>query len=212
MRTKQARTDEPVLRTPSTAAEWRERVGELEREAAIAERDLEERRGKRREAAGAALVFGADPADAAVLEAEERDAERRLDSLRCGVELARAELKKLEAAERQAWLDAQRARREGVADEIRQEADAVDGFFSQAAEHLRSIENLLARYQFEGGAFQRSLKGCTTRAALAAGLRQYLDTEYVGSSHHLCPLAEQLGALAVMRGAEDWPAAKPPAA
>ena len=198
--------------TPTTTAAWRARIGELEQQTIAAEQSLEATRAERRAAAGAALVFGTNSESAAALEAGEREAERKLDSLQCAVDLARAELKKLEAAERQAWLDAQRARREVVAEEIRQAAAAVDGFFSQAAEHLRSIEDLLGRYQFEGGAFARSLKSCTTRAALAAGLRQYLDTEYVGSSHHLRPLSEQLGALAVMRGADDWPAANPPAA
>lgn len=44
MRTKQARTDEPVMQTPSTLAEWRERIGELEREAADAEQLAIEKR------------------------------------------------------------------------------------------------------------------------------------------------------------------------
>ena len=55
MRTKQARTDEPVMQTPSTVAEWRERIGELERDAAGAEQLVIDKRAARREAAGSAI-------------------------------------------------------------------------------------------------------------------------------------------------------------
>lgn len=212
MKTKAVKPDEPMTQTPSTTAAWRARIGELERETIDAEQALAATRAERRTAAGSALVFGTNPEAAAALEATEREAERKLDSLKCAVELARAELKALEDTERQARLDAQRARRLAVANEIQREAAAVDGLFDQAAERLRIIESLLTQYQLEGGAFARSLKSCSTRAALAAGLRQYLETGFVGGSEHIRPLAEQLGALAAMRGAEDWPAANPPVA
>src|SRR5579883_3357344 len=178
MRTRQATTDEPIRQTPSTVVGWRERVGELEREADEAQRVLNDKRGKRREAAGAALVFGANPEAVFRLEAEEREAERRLDSLRCGVE----------------------------------EAQSVDRFYQEVASHLETINGLLISYQMEGGSFARSLKGCSTRAALAAGLRPYLETGFVGSNEHIRPLAEQLSGLAVARVPEDWLVENPPAA
>lgn len=187
-------------------------MGELEREAVEAEHDLNEKRSKRREAAGAALVFGANPEAAAGLEAEEREAERRLDSLRCGVELARAEMKKLDDVERRQEFEQRRTRRAAVATRIQQEAEAVDRLYQEAAGRLESISGLLISYQREGGAFTRSLKGCSTRAALAAGLRKYLETEFVGSSQHIRPLAEQLSGLAIARVLEDWLAENPPAA
>ena len=201
MRTKQLKTDEPMMQTPLTAADWRERIDELERDLAAAEQLLTQRRAERRTAAGSALVFGTIPEAAAELDAAEREAERKVDSLKCAVDLARAELKTVEDTGRRNKLEAQRARRLAVANEIQREAAAVDGLFEQAAEHLRTIDGLLTGYRLAGGAFQRSLKGCSTRAALAAGLRDHLETAFVGGHEHLRPLAEQLGALAVMPGA-----------
>jgi hypothetical protein len=212
MRTRQATTDEPIQQTPSTVVGWRERVGELEREADEAQRVLNDKRGKRREAAGAALVFGANPEAVFRLEAEEREAERRLDSLCCGVELARTALKRLEVQEKKRKLDERRARREAVAARIQEEAQSVDRFYQEVASHLETINGLLISYQMEGGSFARSLKGCSTRAALAAGLRPYLETGFVGSNEHICPLAEQLSGLAVAHVPEDWLVENPPAA
>jgi chromosome segregation ATPase len=203
MRTKQARTDEPVMQTPSNVSEWRERIGDLEREAADAEHALVEKRGQRRTAAGAALVFGGDTDSAVALEVEERELERRADSLRAAIELGQAQLKKLQDAEHHANLEAQRARRAAVAANIRQHAAAVDRIFEQAAEHLQSVEGLLNEYRLAGGAFHRSLKGCTTRAALATGMRPFIETAFVGGHEHLRPLAEQLAALGTMPGADD---------
>ena len=203
MKTKQARTDEPLMRTPSNVSEWRERIGELEREAAGAEQTVMEKRAARREAAGSALVFGTNPEAAAELEAEEREAERRLDSLRCGIELARAEVQRLENEERRQRVEQQQARRAAVAANIRQHAAAVDRIFEQAAEHLQSVEGLLNEYRLAGGAFHRSLKGCTTRAALATGMRPFIETAFVGGHEHLRPLAEQLAALGTMPGADE---------
>ncbi len=196
MRTKQARTDEPVMQTPSTVAEWRERIGELEREATGAEQALVEKRGQRRTAAGTALIFGGDADVAVALEVEERELERRADSLRAAIELGQAELKKLQDAEHRVKLEAQLARRAAVATTIRQHAAAVDGLFEQVAEHLQVIEGMLNEYRLAGGAFHRSLKGCTTRATLATGMRPYIETAFVGGHEHLRPLAEQLAALA----------------
>ena len=203
MRTKQARTDESVMQTPSTVAEWRERIGELEREATGAEQALLAKRGQRRTAAGAALVFGGDTDVAIGLEVEERELERRADSLRAAIELGQAELKKLEDAEHRTRLEAQRARRADVAGNIRQRAAEVDALFEQAAEHLQAIEGLLNEYRLTGGAFHRSLKGCTTRAALATGMRPYIEAAFVGGHEHLRPLAEQLAALGTMPGADE---------
>jgi len=203
MKTKQARTDEPLMRTPSTVSEWRERIGELEREASGAEQTVMEKRAARREAAGSALVFGTNPEAAAELEAEEREAERRLDSIRCGIELARAEVRRLEDEERRQRVEQQQARRAAVAANITQHAAAVDRIFEQAAEHLQAVAGLLNEYRLAGGAFHRSLKGCTTRAALATGMRPYIETAFVGSREHLRPLAEQLAALGTMPGADE---------
>jgi DNA repair exonuclease SbcCD ATPase subunit len=183
------------MQPPSTVSEWRERIGELEREAARAEQALVEKRGQRRTAAGAALVFGGDTDVAIGLEVEERGLERRADSLRAAIELGQGELKKLEDAEYRAKLEAQRVRRADVAANIRQRAAAVDAVFDQAAEHLQAIEGLLNEYRLAGGAFHRSLKGCTTRAALATGMRPYIETAFVGGHEHLRPLTEQLAAM-----------------
>jgi hypothetical protein len=212
MKTKHVRTDEPILATPSTAAEWRERISELETQAARAEQVLTEKRAARREAAGSALVFGTNPEAAAALEAEEREAERLADSLRCAVDLARAEMKRLQDEERRQKIEQQRARRAAVATRIQQEAEAIDRLYQQTAGHLDAIADLLINYQMEGGAFARSLKGCSTRAALAAGLRKYLETGFVGGNEHIRPLAEQLSGLAVARVPEDWLLETPPAA
>ena len=212
MKAKQLRTDDPIVRTPSTVAEWRERIGELEQDAADAEQVLMQKRTARREAAGSALVFGTNPEAAAGLEAEEREAERLTDSLRCAVDLARAEMNRLQDEERREMIEQQRIRREAVAARIQQEAEAVDRLYREAANHLEAIDGLLASYQLEGGSFSRSLKGCSTRAALAAGLRQYLTTEFVGSTQHIRPLAEQLKGLGVARNPEHWLVENPPAA
>lgn len=211
MKTKQAKADDPIVRTPSTVAGWRERIGELEKEAAAAEQVLMEKRAARREAAGSALVFGTNPETATGLEAEEREAERLADSLRCAIDLARAEATKIEDEERRRKIEQQRIRRATVAARIQQEAEVVDRLYQEAANHLEAIGELLVSYQLEGGSFARSLKACSTRAALAAGLRKYLDTEFVGSSQHIRPLAEQLSGLAVARVPEDW-LVNPPAA
>jgi len=184
------------MQPPSTVTEWRERIGELEIEAAGAEQALVEKRGQRRTAAGAALVFGGDTDVAIGLEVEERELERRADSLRAAIELGQGELKKLEDAEHRSKLEAQRSRRAAVAANIKQHASAVDALFDQAAEHLQAIEGLFNEYRLAGGAFHRSLKGCTTRAALATGMRPYIETAFVGGHEHLRPLAEQLAALA----------------
>ena len=171
MRAKQVRTDEPVMQPPSTLTEWRERIGELEVEATGAEQALVEMRVQRCKAAGAALVFGGDTDVAIGLEVEERELERRADSLRAAIELSQGELKKLEDAEHRGKLEAQRVRRAAVVANIQQHAAAVDALFEQAAEHLQAIEGLLNEYRLAGGAFHRSLKGCTTRATLATGMR-----------------------------------------
>lgn len=196
MRTKQVRTYEPVMQPPSTVTEWRERIGELEMEATGAEQALVEMRVQRRTAAGAALVFGGDTDVAIGLEVEERELERRADSLRAAIELSQTELKKLENAEHRAKLEAQRVRRAAVVANIQKHAAAVDAHFEQAAEHLQAIEGMLNEYRLAGGAFHRSLKGCATRATLATGMRPYIETAFVGGHEHLRPLAEQLAALA----------------
>ena len=170
-----------------------------------------ERFAARREAAGAALVFGRNPEALAGLEAEEREAERLADTLRCAIDLARAEMRTLEDEERRQKIEQRRERRAAVAVEIQQEAETVDRLYEEVASHLELLDSLLIRYQVEGGAFARSLKGCSTRAALAAGLRRFLETEFVGSNEHIRPLAEQLCGLAVARVPEDWLAVNPPA-
>lgn len=164
------------------------------------EQSLVERRLERRTAAGAALLFGAGSGAIRGLEDTEREAERSADSLRAAIELAEAEVRKLEEAARQARLEALRERRAVVALEIRRVAGAVDKLFAEAAEQLQMLDQLMMQFRTEGGVFVRSLKGCATRAALATGMRPYLETEFVGGHDHLRPLAEQLGTLATAGG------------
>jgi hypothetical protein len=191
-------------KVPTTIPAWRARVAELENDLVAAERNLVERSAERRAAAGAALVYGAEDTVVVELDAAERDAERRVDSLRCAVALAQGELQKLVEAEHRARIEAQRQRRQTVAAEIQQHAIAVDGAFALAADHLEAISALLVEYWQAGGAFTRSLKGCTTRAIKAnPALREFVLTEFVGGHEHLRPLAEQLGALAVTPGADE---------
>ena len=112
-------------------------------------------------------------------------------------------LRRLEDEERRQRVEQQQARRAAVAANIGQHAAAVDRIFEQAAEHLQAVEGLLNEYRLAGGAFHRSLKGCTTRAALATGMRPYIETAFVGGHEHLRPLAEQLAALGTMPGADE---------
>ena len=156
---------------------------------------MTEKRAERRMAAGAALVFGANTETVAELEAAEREAERRADSLNAAVELAKAELSKLEELERRAVETAKQEHRAAVVDELRKIAGLVDALFTEVAEKLGRIDELMKEYRAAGGIFSRSMKGCTTRAALAGGLRGYLETEHVGNVNILRPLAEQFEAL-----------------
>ena len=197
---------------PVTGADWQSRITALEADLSAAERTLVEHRAARRTAAGAALVFGGDDAVVAELEAIERDAERRVDSLKCAVALAQDELKKLVEAERQARIEAQRQRRQAVAREILAHAQHVDRHFETAAGHLDAIRQLMVEYRQAGGAFTRSLKNTVTRAALAA-MRPYIEAAFVGGHELLRPLEEQLSGLAVAPGTNDGLAVDvPPAA
>jgi len=204
-------TGPAVVPTPVTAADWQSRITALEADLSAAERTLVEHRAARRTAAGAALVFGGDDAVVAELEAIERDAERRVDSLKCAVALAQDELKKLVEAERQARIEAQRQRRQAVAREILAHAQHVDRHFETAAGHLDAITQLMVEYRQAGGAFTRSLKNTVTRAALAA-MRPYIESAFVGGHELWRPLVEQLGALAVVPGADERLADREPAA
>jgi len=189
--------------TPSTISGWIERIGSLERDLIAAERSLVERRTERRTAAGAAMIFDGDAAVVTELRAAEFVAAERADSLKCAIELAQAELTKLEAAARQARIEAQRQRRAEVAAAILQQAAGVDEHLTQAGDGARAIELLIGEYQALGGVFVRNLKGVVTRAMLSGPLRPYTDAEYVGGHEHLRPLVEQLGALAVVPGVDE---------
>jgi hypothetical protein len=189
-------------KVPSTIAAWQARIAELENNLTAAELTLVEQRAARRTAAGAALVFGADDVVVVELEAIERDAERRADSLKCAIALAQAELEKLVEADRQARVEAQRQRRVAVARDIVAHAAHVDRAFAVAGEHLRAVERLIAEFRAAGGEFPRSLRGCTTRALKAnSDLRDFVLADFVGERHHLLPLAEQFAGLGATPGA-----------
>jgi hypothetical protein len=202
-----------VVQMPVTAADWRLRIGELRGELTTVERSLVEKAAARRVASGQALLgLGSSQEQVSLLEDQERALEHRADALHAAIEFAEGEVRRLDNEERQARLAALRAKRAAVAADIQQHAVAVDAAFGLAADHVRAIEALLAEYRQDGGAFHRSLKATVTRGALADGLRPYLETEFVGGHEHLRPLAEQLGALAVVPGADERLADMPPAA
>ena len=195
---------EPEVMKPTTVAEWRVRIGQLENDLTVAERSVVERRSERRTAAGAALVFGADAEVVADLEAAEREAERRVDSLKCAVELAHAELTKLEDQARLAKIEARRVRRSEAATEIKVEAAIVDRLYAELAVHLGNVAGLLGRYRSEGGEFRRSLRSCSARAALNAGLHDLVELGYVGGTRaHWVSLEQQLGSLAAVESGDE---------
>jgi hypothetical protein len=125
----------------------------------------------------------------------ERNAERAADSLKAAVEMAGVEVQKLEGAERAAAEAKRQERRDSVIAELRHVAGAVDALLSQAVGKLRQIDELMVEFHRNGGTFSRTAKGCTTRAALAAGMRPYLEVSFVGSNNACRPLAEQYEAL-----------------
>jgi len=184
----------------TTAADWQQRIADLEHEAAETDRTLAAKRAQRRDAAGSVIVFGRDAGALAGLESAERDLERKADSLRAGIEVARTELQKAEAADRRAAAEERGRRRDEILEQIKKRASRVDASFGSAAVDLQEIAALLREFQNLGRGFSRSIKTIATRAALADGLRPFL--EIVGSGHQL-PLAKQLDSLPIIPRPED---------
>lgn len=187
----------PAVKKPETISEWRERIEELRQGLTSAEQVLTERKAERRLAAGAALVFGADSSALAGLEATERDAERTTDSIKAGLELAQKELARLEAEAKQAAEAERRKIRIAVAEEIKQAAAEVDDLLMQVAAKLQKIEEKVIDFNRAGGNFARSPKGIFTRSCLFAGLRPFLEVNYVGYSSHLQPMARQYDPISI---------------
>ena len=181
----------PVQR-PSTAAEWRKLISGLRQELAGAEALVTERRQVRRTAAGTALLTGQGADAIAALEGIERDAERAADSLKAAIELAEVEVQKLEAAEREAAEAERRGLYAAKITEIRQAASVVDAIFTDLVGKLQVVDGLLMQYRAMGGRVSGTLKGSVTRAALLAGMRPFLATEYVGINGSFRSLAEEL--------------------
>jgi len=181
----------PVQR-PSTAAEWRKRISELKQELAGAEALVTERRQVRRTAAGTALLTGQGADSIATLEGMERDAERTLDTVKAAIELAEVEGQKFEAAEREAAEAERRGQYAAKITEIRQAASVVDAIFTDLVGKLQVVDGLLSQYRAMGGRTSGTLKGSVTRAALLAGMRPFLATEYVGINGSFRSLAEDL--------------------
>jgi hypothetical protein len=177
---------------PRTADDWRRRTGELESDVVAAAAALTEARAQRRETAGNVIVFGATGDALQKQEDQEREAERRLDSQRAAVEVAKGELQKAEAAEEAAAQEERKKRRAAIAVELRTHAEAVDKAFAAAAPHLEALKALMRDLHNAGGAgIQRTLSGCVARAAYAAGLRGFLELGFVGGNQHHLPLAKQ---------------------
>jgi len=193
-----------VADRPISTTEWRQRIIGLHGELEDTVRSLEEKVAARRAAAGQLhLGVGSSPAEVEKLEAEERKLEHHADALRSAVEYGEAEIRRTESEERHALLEAQRQRRQAVAEQIQTEAVAADRLLVELASRLQAIKGLIRQYQGEGGAFHRSLPSCSARAALYAGLHDLLELGLVGgTTQHWAPLSQQLAGLAVVRGAE----------
>jgi hypothetical protein len=176
---------------PSSSADWRQRLAELEAEATATEQTLTETRTER--CTGSITVYGG-PCDAlASLDAKERQLAERLDTLNAAVALTKSEVEEAEAAERRV-RDKQLTRRKAqLAAQILEHAATADAAFATAAENLRLVESLVREFGSVNGAVHyRSLRGCATRAAWYAGLRSFVEAGFVGSQMHFRPLAEQL--------------------
>jgi hypothetical protein len=191
-KTMRLRTNTPAQAAPATSAEWRTRIAELETEESAAGEILTERRAARRNAAGQVLAVGGDASVLSEMEAAEREAERSVDNLRCGLEFARQELGKLEESEMRAKLEAEAAKRALIQEQILQTAGAIDELLGQVALKLRTVDTQLCDFRIAGGRCARILRGCFMRAELHAGMRDFITTEYVGSQDTIHSLREQL--------------------
>lgn len=193
-----------VADRPTNITEWRRRIVGLQGEFQDTARSLEEKVAARRTAAGQLLLgVGSTEAEVEMLEADERKLEHQADALRSAVEYGEAEIRRLESEERHARLEAQRQRRQAVAEQIQAEAAAADALLVELASRLQEVKNLLRQYQNEGGVFHRSLASCSARAALYAGLHDLLELGFVGgTTQHWAPLSRQLAGLPIMRGVD----------
>ena len=198
---------------PVTVAEWREKITGLTTELQITEAALADRAAARKKAAARLLLgIGGTLQDVEALESEENNLEHRADGLRAAMELAGHEVRRIEEAQRQARLAELRAKREAIHAQLLEHAERVDVAFNAAARAMEVIAGLLIEYQQAGGAWHRDLKGTTTRAAIAAGLRDFLEVYALVSRDHLKPLAQQLAGLPVVPGMDERLADMPPAA
>ena len=102
------------------------------------------------------------------------------------------EIQRTEAEQTHLREEVEQRRRAEVTTEVLKHAEAVDRLFTEAAAQLAVLDQALRK---SGGFRGRSLKSCVTRAALAAGLRNYLDTQFVGGAPHLVGLRRQLDFL-----------------
>jgi len=183
------------LERPSTIVEWQARITKLKDEAAGAEATLKEKRASRRAAAAGVILFGGDRADALRLEEAERDLERSIDSLRAALEVAAAEVAKLEEGERLAAAEAKRVALEANARRALEKADAFDTHLAAACSELTGFLDCLARNsELGGGAVGGLPKGFVTRALLKAGFRPFI--ELAGPAGHASPLRSVAEAMA----------------
>jgi hypothetical protein len=181
---------------PRTADDWRKRVAALEGDVVAAEQALTEAHTQRRSAAGNVIVFNAAGDALSKLEDQEREAERKLDSQRAAVEVAKGELQKAIDVEERARLEELKQRRDVIAADVKFHAAEVDKAFAAAGSHLTALKAALGGLKNAGGgALNRTLSGCVARCAYHHGLRGFLECGYVGGNQHLLPLAQQLGFL-----------------
>src|SRR5215469_1733056 len=145
---------------PSSSADWRQRLAELEAEATATEQTLTETRTERCTAAGSITVYGG-PGDAlASLDAKERPLAERLDFLNAAVALTKNEVETAEAAERRVRDKQLRRRKAQLAAQILEYAAAADAAFAAAAENLRLVESLVREFgSVNGPGHYRSLRG-----------------------------------------------------
>jgi hypothetical protein len=178
---------------PKTIAEWRAKLTELQDEKLTAERTLASARADRRLVAGAVLAFDGEQDAVVKAETDEREAERRLDSVACAIEVVAAEIAKVEAEQQQAAEVERQLQREAIAARIQADAGKVDGILREMAETMERIQLSLNEYMMARGHWMRDLKGSVTRAVLFAELRNFVETGPAGvTREHWKSLSDQL--------------------
>jgi hypothetical protein len=175
--------------------DWRGKLDELSGELAQIQQTLSDKRAQRRAHEAGLILHGGAPDSR--LEVEENELSRRAEALAAAAEMVKVEIQRTEAEQTLLREEVEQRRRAEVAAEVLKRAEAVDSLFAQAAMHLAALDQSLRQ---SGGLRGRSLKSCVTRAALAAGLRNYLDTQFVGGAPHLVGLRRQLDFLLPRKG------------